>query len=155
MFGDVDAEEVKALVEKALGAMPSGEEALVRPPVPTPLEGNVLVEEFRDKRQAVLMVGFRGADLFSPDRWALELIDEASSDLGSRFFIRIREEMGLAYYVGSTQVAGLCPGPFVLFIGTPPQQIEVGYAELRVVIRTGSRPWPPLRSGGSSRPSIV
>ena len=49
------------------------------------------------------MIGYLGADLFSPDRAALELIDEASSDLGSRFFVRIREEMGLAYFVGSSQ----------------------------------------------------
>jgi zinc protease len=35
--------------------------------------------------QGVLMVGYRGADMFNKDRYALELIDEASSDLGSRF----------------------------------------------------------------------
>jgi zinc protease len=129
VFGDVDAEEVKALVEKTLGAMPSGEEALVAPPAPEPLEGDAVVEEIRDKQQAVLMVGFRGTDLFSPDRWALELIDEASSDLGSRFFIRIREEMGLAYYVGTTQMAGLVPGPFVFYLGTAPEKVEEVKAE--------------------------
>ena len=64
----------------------------------------------KDKAQGVLMVGYRGADVFSPDRYALELIDEASSDLGSRFFVRIREEMGLAYFVGSSQMQGLVPG---------------------------------------------
>ena len=58
------------------------------------------------------MAGFRGADLFSKDRHVLDLIDEASSDLGSRFFIRIREQMGLAYYVGSSQLQGLVPGMF-------------------------------------------
>ncbi len=64
----------------------------------------------KDKAQGVLMVGYRGADMFSPDRYALELIDEASSDLGSRFFVRIREEMGLAYFVGASQMQGLVPG---------------------------------------------
>ena len=56
------------------------------------------------------MVGYPRRRMFSPDRYALELIDEASSDLGSRFFIRIREQMGLAYYVGASQVQGLVPG---------------------------------------------
>jgi zinc protease len=62
--------------------------------------------------------------MFSPDRHALELIDEASSDLGSRFFIRIRENMGLAYYVGASQIQGLVPGLFAFYLGTDPQKIE-------------------------------
>jgi zinc protease len=70
------------------------------------------------------MVGYRGADIFDKDRHALELIDEASSDLGSRFFIRIREQMGLAYYVGATQMQGLVPGLFAFYLGTDPQKIE-------------------------------
>jgi len=70
------------------------------------------------------MVGYRGVDMFNKDRHALELIDEASSDLGSRFFIRIREQMGLAYYVGAIQMQGLVPGLFAFYLGTDPQKIE-------------------------------
>jgi zinc protease len=70
------------------------------------------------------MVGYRGVDMFDKDRHALELIDEASSDLGSRFFIRIREQMGLAYYVGAGQMQGLVPGLFSFYLGTDPQKIE-------------------------------
>src|SRR5436190_23877727 len=70
------------------------------------------------------MVGYRGAAIFSSDRYALQLIDEASSDLGSRFFIRIREQMGLAYYVGASQMEGLVPGLFAFYLGTDPQKIE-------------------------------
>src|SRR6266699_5809897 len=70
------------------------------------------------------MVGYRGADIFSPGRYPLQLIDEASSDLGSRFFIRIREQMGLAYYVGANQMEGLVPGLFAFYLGTDPQKIE-------------------------------
>ncbi len=51
-------------------------------------------------------------------------VDEASSDLGSRFFIRIREQMGLAYYVGASQMEGLVPGLFAFYLGTDPQKIE-------------------------------
>jgi zinc protease len=82
------------------------------------------VESLKEKAQGVLMVGYRGADMFSPDRYALELIDDASSDFGSRFFIRIREQMGLAYYVGASQMQGLVPGLFLFYLGTDPQKIE-------------------------------
>ena len=33
---------------------------------------------------------------------------------GSRFFVRIREQMGLAYYVGASQMQGLVPGLFAV-----------------------------------------
>jgi zinc protease len=89
-----------------------------------PLGKPETVEKRKDKAQGVIMVGFRGASLSSPDRYALELIDEASSDLGSRFFVRIREQMGLAYYVGASQMQGLVPGLFAFYLGTDPQKIE-------------------------------
>src|SRR5207248_11218772 len=81
-------------------------------------------ESHKDKSQSVIMMGYRGVDVLNPDRHALELIDEASSDLGSRFFIRIREEMGLAYYVGATQMQGLAGGLFAFYLGTDPEKLE-------------------------------
>lgn len=130
IYGDIKATEVKALVERTLGAMPAGAEALTEPPQPKALTGTKVVEQNRNKAQAILMVGFLGSDLFSPDRVPLELIDEASSDLGSRFFVRIREQMGLAYFVGSSQMLGLAPGPFVFYLGTSPEKAEAVRTEL-------------------------
>jgi zinc protease len=123
VFGNVDAAEVRQLLEQALGGMKSGELALSDIKPSKPPKKVVEVESTKEKAQGVLMVGFRGADLFSKDRWALELIDEASSDLGSRFFVRIREQMGLAYYVGSMQMQGLVPGMFAFYLGTDPQKL--------------------------------
>ena len=130
VFGDVKATEVKALVEHLFAGMTPGEEALTKPPEPPPLPESKTVEEHRNKAQAILMVAYRGADMFSPDRPVLELIDEACSDLGSRFFIRIRENMGLAYFVGSSQLLGLVPGPFAFYLGTSPQKLEAVQIEL-------------------------
>jgi len=124
VFGDVKADDVKQLVEQALGKMSSGALALTDAKPSTPIGKPETVESRKDKAQGVIMVGFRGASLSSPDRYALELIDEASSDLGSRFFIRIREQMGLAYYVGASQMQGLVPGLFSFYLGTDPQKIE-------------------------------
>lgn len=124
VFGNVKASEVKALVEKTLGKLPAGQPALENLPKPKPLEKDLAVEENKPKAQAILMVGFHGSDMFSPDAEALQLIDEACSDLGSRFFLRIREQMGLAYFVSSTQTLGLVPGPFVFYLGTAPQKVE-------------------------------
>jgi zinc protease len=124
VFGNVKATEVRALFETVLGEMKPGELALTGAPQPAPLAQTMTVESLKEKAQGVLMVGYRAADMFSPDRYALELIDEASSDLGSRFFVRIREQMGLAYYVGASQMQGLVPGLFLFYLGTDPQKIE-------------------------------
>jgi zinc protease len=124
VFGNVKAAEVKEIFEQALAGMNPGTLALTDPPKPSALTKTIPVESLKDKAQGVIMVGYRGADMFSPDRHALELLDEASSDLGSRFFVRIREEMGLAYYVGASQMQGLVPGLFLFYLGTDPQKIE-------------------------------
>jgi zinc protease len=124
VFGDVKAAEVKQLLEQKLGPLKQGTLALADARPAPPLSKNETVEGNKEKSQGVIMVGYRGADMFSKDRHALELIDEASSDLGSRFFIRIRENMGLAYYVGASQIQGLVPGLFAFYLGTDPQKIE-------------------------------
>ncbi|MEP7070875.1 MAG: pitrilysin family protein [Verrucomicrobiota bacterium] len=125
IFGNVRAVEVKALLEEKLSGMPAGEPALQDAPQPPHLRRNRVIEETREKTQAVLMVGFRGVDIFDPDHFALQLVDEACSDLGSRFFIRIREEMGLAYFVGAGQVQALVPGLFAFYLGTDPAKVEL------------------------------
>jgi len=130
VFGNVKANEVKTMLENNLAKLPAGNPALIHAAPPEPLQKGIEVETHKEKAQAILMVGYQGADLFSPDREALELIDEASSDLGSRFFVRIREKMGLAYFVGSSQTVGLVPGPFVFYLGTAPQKVEAVKSEL-------------------------
>jgi zinc protease len=123
VFGDVKAAEVKKLFEQMLGKMKPGSLALTDAAPAPAFTKTENVESLKEKAQGVIMVGYRGVDMFSPDRYALELIDEASSDLGSRFFVRIREEMGLAYYVGASQMQGLVPGVFAFYLGTDPQKI--------------------------------
>jgi zinc protease len=129
VFGDVKAEEVFELVEKHFGEMPSGELALSEPPQPVAPSGPVDAVEERNKQQAVVMIGYPGSDVLSPDRPALDLLNEASNDLGSRFFNRIREQLGLAYFVGAGNFSGLAPGSFVFYLGTDPKKVEAVSAE--------------------------
>ena len=70
----------------------------------------------------MLVIGFPGTTLYDPDRFALELVQEACSDLGSRLFLRVREKLGLAYYVGAQNFLGLVPGYFAFYAGTEPEK---------------------------------
>ncbi len=150
VFGDVHAEEVRALAEELLGTLPVGEPALASVPEPPILTAAREVEALKDKEQAVLMVGFPGVDLFSPDSAALEIIDEACSDLGSRLFLRIREEMGLAYFVGSGQMSGLARGMFLFYLGTAPEKLAdvkaALFDEIAKLARDGLTPAELARS---------
>jgi zinc protease len=97
------------------------------------------VEEFRDKKQAVLVIGFVGTTMDSEDRYALDVLQECCSDLGSRLFLRIREQLGLAYYVGAQNLAGLAPGYFAFYTGTEPAkaaQVETELFKEAELLRT-------------------
>jgi zinc protease len=130
VFGDVRAEEVKAAVEKVFGKWQAGKPALQRLPETKPLREIKRVSDFRDKKQAVLLIGFTGTTVHSRDRHALELLQEACSDLGSRLFLCIREKLGLAYYVGAQNFLGLAPGYFAFYVGTMPEKVELVEQEL-------------------------
>ena len=57
-------------------------------------------------------------------------MQETCSDLGSRLFLRIREKLGLAYYVGAQNVVGLAPGYFAFYAGTAPEKAALVETEL-------------------------
>jgi zinc protease len=130
IYGDVDTKTVKVVVMKAFGKWKPGAAALTNLPKSKPLSKIERVGETRDKKQAVLLVGFPGATLLDHDRYALELLQESCSDLGSRLFLRIREKLGLAYYVGAQNFLGLAPGYFAFYAGTAPEKAELVEEEL-------------------------
>ncbi|MFM8357293.1 MAG: M16 family metallopeptidase, partial [Verrucomicrobiota bacterium] len=129
IYGDVHAGAVQGAVEAALGHWTGGTPFPL--PAPFPAAPAAREEEARDKEQAVVVVGYPGTTFTSADRYALELIQEACSDLGSRLFLRIRDELGLAYYVGASNLLGRLPGCFAFYCGTAPGQAAQVEAELK------------------------
>ncbi len=131
IYGDVKADAVETAVKKTFGKRPP--EAPPRAPVQDQfqkLANRKRVIEARDKKQAVLVIGFPTTTLDDPERHPLELIQEACSDLGSRLFMRIREKLGLAYYVGAQNFLGLVPGYFAFYCGTSPEKVDQVEKEL-------------------------
>ena len=124
IYGDVKTADVKTAVEKAFAHWKSNDatsseitnrqSAIANSPK--------RLTETRDKKQAVVVVGFPGTTMSADDRQAMELLQEACSDLGSRLFLRIREKLGLAYYVGAQNMMGLTSGYFAFYAGTDPEK---------------------------------
>lgn len=106
-------------------------DASPRRQIPIPVLGEIIrVEKIVPKEQAVLHLAFPTVAVTHPDQIALSILDEALSDLGSRLFIRVREELGLAYFVGTSQFLGLEAGHFFFYLGTDPARRREVEAEL-------------------------
>ncbi len=134
IYGDVKVGDVRKAVEKAFGRWQMADGRPAKPifqlPTPNSHPLSRRVEETRDKKQAVLVIGFTGTTMDSEDRYALDVLQECCSDLGSRLFLRIREQLGLAYYVGAQNLAGLAPGYFAFYTGTEPSKAAQVETEL-------------------------
>ncbi len=129
-YGDISTDETKERLTELLADLPKGprRDTLIDTVLPDASGQTSTLE--RNKRQAVLQVAFPTVDLCHPDRVALDLLDEACSDMASRFFIRIREENGLAYSVGTTQIQGMARGAFIFHLSTAPDKLEFAQSEL-------------------------
>ena len=86
------------------------------PPV-KPFAAQTIVQR-NEKHQAFITVGYLASTLSDPDRLAFEALDEAAGDASSRFFVKLREELGLAYSVGTSLALGLAPGLFTFYAAT-------------------------------------
>ena len=138
IFGDVKIGAVRAAVEQAFAGWKKSAEFLLNAQ-PITINSLKRAEEFRDKKQAVLVIGFPGTTIQSEDKYALDLLQECCSDLGSRLFLRIREQLGLAYYVGAQHFAGRAPGYFAFYTGTEPAkaaQVETELLKEAELLRT-------------------
>ncbi len=104
VFGDIQLEEVLKTIQKKFGSIPqrdmhwaSHHEELFSQPREKELSMN--------KEQAMVMFGFHGADLMSPDRYGLEVLTAIlGSSFNGRLFNSVREQAGQAYSLGGSYI---------------------------------------------------
>ena len=137
LFGDLNPAAIIEDLETRLSTWHSAAEAAeaMKASTSTAVQGGGRSTTHRDKKQAVLVIGFPGTTLHDPRRYALDVIQEACSDLGSRLFSRIREKLGLAYYVGAQNFTGLGTGFFSFYAGTHPDRASLVESEIMEEVR--------------------
>jgi len=129
VFGNVKADDIRKRIEARFGAMKRQD--IVFPKTSAERIATAVHREVnKQKEQAVLLIGYNSVDMFDKDRFVLELLDEVYSGMGSRIFLRLRDELGLCYYCGAFQQLGLDPGCFAFYVGTTPQQVAQCEKEL-------------------------
>ncbi|MDQ8195768.1 pitrilysin family protein [Coraliomargarita sp. SDUM461004] len=90
--------------------------------------------EIMEREQAVVLQAYPDAGIQTKDFIVAEVLNELFSGMSSRLFERVREDQGMAYYVGSTRVIGLHTGMFVFYAGTHPTQAEAVVREIDLEI---------------------
>jgi len=129
IFGDIDPKSVGKEVDHHLGD-------LISKNLDAPRSSQVKFQtsdrvfEAQDKEQAVIVIAFPGIDLKNPDRAGIELMNAALSGMGSRLFLRLRDQLALCYYVGVNEMIGLDPGFVYFYIGTEPEKAPEAEKEI-------------------------
>lgn len=122
IVGDIDPDRAAERLTRLLGAAPAAGPAPSAPLADPPLRRPVAVETVLEKKQAHVVIGFRGATLRDKDRYALEVLSTILSGQGGRLFYELRDKRSLAYSVASFAVEGLEPGYFAVYMGTSPEK---------------------------------
>lgn len=118
---------IQTLVESGMRAVPF---ALDRTPAFTGPEQALDRVLLMDREQAVVLQAYPDVGI-TDERYVVgEMLNELFSGMSSRLFERVREDKGMAYYVGSSRVVGLDCGMFVFYAGTHPSQAADVAAEI-------------------------
>ncbi|MBU0651082.1 insulinase family protein, partial [bacterium] len=126
VFGDVDKNEIRELVDKKFKLFLNKKNFNI-PDIPlkeVKSEHNEIAVSMNKNESAVLL-GFPGCRVSdTKDRYILELITSVMSDSGGILFDSVRKNNAKAYSVGAFNVMGLYPGMVVMYAFTEKDQIK-------------------------------
>ncbi len=123
VVGDVDPDDVAARAEVELAAIAAAE-AGSEPARPLWPGEPVRRIERREREQTALVLGFPGAARGDAAIYPLQVLANALSGLGGRFFDELRERRSLAYSVSVYPVTRWLGGAFVAYVATSPEKEE-------------------------------
>lgn len=134
VVGDVTLEEARARFGAALAGIPARPAPTLHHPPPAPPSAVEVVQDIGNEKLTAVMLGFPTIDVRSPDRFPLEILHQTLSSMGGRLFVRLRDELALAYQVGCSSMPLVEPGHFAFHILTRPDQVRTALAEMRAQI---------------------
>jgi zinc protease len=128
--GDVDPDATAARVSSRLAELDGGPFAPPAPPeeeAPAEIRRAVL---HKPRAQAHLVIGFRGLRVDDDDRFALEAVTQILAGQAGRLFLELRDRRSLAYTVTASNLEGVAPGTFTVYIATAPEKQAEAQARL-------------------------
>jgi zinc protease len=89
------------------------------------------VFQYLSRAQAHLVVGFPGATLDAPDRFALELLVAVLGGQGGRLFAELRDKRALVYRVSAHSIEGVDPGFVAVYLSCSPDKLGEAVSVVR------------------------
>lgn len=125
IYGNIDIENVKKIIankfKKIKETPPVVIEQIDLPKVPAQIQ----IIHKMDKKQALVMIGFRSAGIDNKDKYPLQILSSFYSGIGGRLFEDIRQKKGLAYTLGTFGMTGIDTGTFIFYAATSPDKTEM------------------------------
>ncbi len=122
--GDFKSEEIEGLIEKCFSKINVGE-GLKPSPTKEPLIEKTIENTVNvNKDQSLILIGFRGIDIYDKDRFSVEILANILSSPSGVLFKSVREEKGLTYAVGAFNVLGIDPGYMAVYGLTSKENIQ-------------------------------
>jgi predicted Zn-dependent peptidase len=120
--GRINPNDATALVEQVFGDWQIPQTELPTSNLPEiPAVPQQLVTP-QNTQQSIVMLGYLGASVNSPDYAALKLLSTyLGNGLSSRLFVELREKQGLAYEVSAFYPTRMLSASFVVYMGTAPE----------------------------------
>jgi zinc protease len=121
--GDCNTDKALELAKKYFASVPTIKQELVFP------EKEPLIEKARTlhlnvgKNQSLVLLGFHGIDIYSGEKYAVEVMMEILSTESGILFEKIREERGLSYAAGAFHILGIDPGYLAIYALTSKENI--------------------------------
>jgi zinc protease len=132
MVASLPAGEARRQVEHHLAAWRSPVNALAVPPEPRLSPARRKQVSLKAPfEQAYYMIGMRAPTVTEPDYVPLKVLNTIlGGGMSSRLFVRLREELSLAYEVSSFFPTHLHPSQWVMYLGVPPERLALAKREL-------------------------
>lgn len=139
--GQFDSNQIEGMVEERWGNLPNNKHGTFKPVKFRQTKPRLIVHN-KATEQAHMIVGFSAYNYRSKNNYPLRLFSAVlGGGMSSRLFIRVRERLGLAYYISSSYNNYLDAGSFNiqsgLKISSAPEALEVILDELRKLKKNG------------------
>ncbi len=131
IVGDVEIDEVIAKVKARFGRVPKTKRTEPRASA-IAVGGPREVFHYLERAQAHLVVGFPGATVNAPDRFAAEVLVAILGGQSGRLFAELREKHALAYRVSAHSVEGVDAGFIAVYLSCAPDKLAAAVEAVRV-----------------------
>ena len=149
MVGPMDSSSIESGLDKVLPSLVNSADFVNELPSVEPRKQIQRKFVFKDRKKASIAMGHIGVKRWSENYSCLRLVDQvlgASSGFTSRLASRLREDLGLCYYIYGDicSSAGRIPGIFQIMMGTSPENVEEAIGQIKVTIEELLKEGPEL-----------